>query len=136
MANTLKKLEFFFIFLTLPSVIFFFNSSTIVFITLYLVFIFSLVILYFDKTFSFASLKKKIEWRFIIIFSFIFLFLSFFYIMLVDKKLLFIFPITNFKLWLLVIFIYPFLSVIPQEVVYRVFFFKDIFLKQIIFIFH
>ena len=137
MANTLKKLEFFFIFLTLPSIIFFFfNSSTIVFITLYLVFIFSLVILYFDKTFSFASLKKKIEWRFIIIFSFIFLFLSFVYIMLVDKKLLFIFPITNFKLWLLVIFIYPFLSVIPQEVVYRVFFFKDIFLKQIIFIFH
>ena len=129
MANTLKKLEFFFIFLTLPSVIFFFNSSIIVFITLYLVFIFSLVILYFDKTFLFASLKKKIEWRFIIIFSFIFLFLSFVYVMLVDKKLLFIFPITNFKLWLLVIFIYPFLSVIPQEVVYRVFFFQRYFPK-------
>ena len=115
MANTLKKLEFFFIFLTLPSIIFFFNSSTIVFITLYLVFIFSLVILYFDKTFSFASLKKKIEWKFFIIFSFIFLFLCFFYIMLVDKKLLFIFPITNFKLWLLVIFIYPFLSLFPKK---------------------
>ena len=49
--------------------------------------------------------------------------------MLVDKKLLFIFPITNFKLWLLVIFIYPFLSVIPQEVVYRVFFFQRYFPK-------
>ena len=93
MANTLKKLEFFFIFLTLPSVIFFFNSSIIVFITLYLVFIFSLVILYFDKTFSFASLKKKIEWRFIIIFSFIFLFLSFVYIMLVDKNCFLFFPL-------------------------------------------
>ena len=127
MANPIKKLEFFFIFFILPSAIFFLDSSIIVFLTLYLVFTLSLVILYFDKSFSFTSLKKKIDWKFIIIFSLIFLSLSFFYIILVDKDLLFIFPKTNFELWLLVILIYPFLSVIPQEIVYRVFFFQRYF---------
>ena len=127
MANPLKKLEFFFIFLIIPSTIFFLDSSIIVFLTLYLVFTLSLVILYFDKSFSFTSLRKKIDWKFIIIFSLIFLSLSFFYIILVDKDLLFIFPKTNFELWLLVILIYPFLSVIPQEIVYRVFFFQRYF---------
>ena len=127
MANPLKKLEFFFIFLIIPSTIFFLDSSIIIFLTLYLVSILSLVILYFDKTFSFTSLKKKIDWTFVIIFSVIFFFLGFFYVLLVDKNLLFIFPKTNFKLWLIVIFIYPFLSVIPQELVYRVFFFQRYF---------
>ena len=127
MANSLKKLEFFFIFLIIPSTIFFLDSSIIIFLTLYLVSILSLVILYFDKTFLFTSLKKKIDWKFVIIFSVIFFFLGFFYVLLVDKNLLFIFPKTNFKLWLIVIFIYPFLSVIPQELVYRVFFFQRYF---------
>ncbi len=127
MANPIKKLEFFFIFLILPSVIFFLDSSVIVFLTLYLVFTSSLVILYFDKSFSFTSLRKKVDWKFIIRFSLIFFSLSFFYVILVDKDLLFIFPKTNFELWLLVILIYPFLSVIPQEIVYRVFFFQRYF---------
>ncbi len=127
MANPLKKLEFFFIFLIIPSTIFFLDSSIIIFLTLYLVSILSLVILYFDKTFLFTSLKKKIDWKFVIIFSVIFFFLGFFYLLLVDKNLLFIFPKTNFKLWLIVIFIYPFLSVVPQEIVYRVFFFQRYF---------
>jgi len=127
MVNPIKKLEFFFIFLIIPSTIFFLDSSIIIFLTLYLVSIFSLVILYFDKTFLFTSLKKKIDWTFVIIFSVIFFFLGFFYVLLVDKNLLFIFPKTNFKLWLIVIFIYPFLSVIPQELVYRVFFFQRYF---------
>ena len=127
MANPIKKLEFFFIFLILPSAIFFLDSSVIVFLTLYLVFTSSLVILYFDKSFSFTSLRKKVDWKFIIIFSLIFFSLSFFYVILVDKDLLFIFPKTNFELWLLVILIYPFLSVIPQEIVYRVFFFQRYF---------
>ena len=127
MANPIKKLEFFFIFFILPSAIFFLDSSVIVFLTLYLVFTLSLVILYFDKSFSFTSLRKKVDWKFIIIFSLIFLSLSFFYVILVDKDLLFIFPKTNFELWLLVILIYPFLSVIPQEIVYRVFFFQRYF---------
>ena len=127
MVNPIKKLEFFFIFLIIPSTIFFLDSSIIIFLTLYLVSIFSLVILYFDKTFLFTSLKKKIDWTFVIIFSVIFFFLGFFYLLLVDKNLLFIFPKTNFKLWLIVIFIYPFLSVIPQELVYRVFFFQRYF---------
>lgn len=135
MANPLKKLEFFFIFLIIPSTIFFLDSSIIIFLTLYLVSILSLVILSFDKTFLFTSLKKQIDWKFVIIFSVIFFFLGFFYVLLVDKNLLFIFPKTNFKLWLIVIFIYPFLSVIPQELVYRVFFFKDIFLILIDFTF-
>ena len=69
------------------------------------------------------SLKKKIDWRFVAIFTVSFLCLGLIYILLIDKELLFIFPKTNFRLWLIVMFVYPFLSVIPQEIVYRVFFF-------------
>ena len=127
MVNTLRKLEFFFIFLALPSIIFFLNSTIFVFAALYLVFILALVVLYFDKTFLFVSLKKKIDWKFVAIFTVIFLCLSFIYILMIDKNLLFIFPKTNFKLWLLVVFIYPFLSVIPQELIYRVLFFQRYF---------
>ena len=130
MADTLKKLEFFFIFLALPSIIFFLDSTTIVFLTLYLVFILSLAILYFDKTFLLVSLKKKIDWKFVSIFTVLFICLGFIYVLLIDKNLLFIFPKTNFKLWLVVIFFYPFLSVIPQEIIYRVFFFQRYFLKN------
>ena len=130
MADTLKKLEFFFIFLALPSIIFLFDYTTIVFLTLYLVFIFALVILYFDKTFLLASLKKKIDWKFVLIFAVSFICLGFIYVLLIDKNLLFIFPKTNFKLWLVVIIVYPFLSVIPQEIVYRVFFFQRYFPKN------
>ena len=129
MAYTLKKLEFFFIFLILPSIIFFLESSIFTFATLYLVFILSLVVLYRDKTFLLTSLKKKIDWKFVITFSVVFLCLGSIYTILIDENLLFIFPSSNFKLWLLVIFIYPFLSVIPQEVVYRVFFFQRYFPK-------
>ena len=130
MADTLKKLEFFFIFLALPSTIFFFDSTIIIFATLYLVFILSLVILYFDKTFLFVSLKKKIDWKFVSIFTVSFICLGFIYILLIDKSLLFYLPKTNFQLWLVVIFVYPFLSVIPQEVVYRVYFFQRYFPKN------
>ena len=130
MANTLRKLEFFFIFLALPSIIFFLDSTIIVFATLYTVFILSLVILYFDKTFLLVSLKKKIDWKFVSIFTLSFICLSFIYILLIDKSLLFYLPKTNLQLWLVVIFVYPFLSVIPQEVVYRVYFFQRYFPKN------
>ena len=130
MACTLKKLEFLFIFLALPLIIFFWDSTIIVFVTLYLVFILSLVILYFDKTFLLVSLKKKIDWKFVLIFTVLFICLGFFYVLLIDKNLLFIFPKTNFKLWLVVIIFYPFLSVIPQEIIYRVFFFQRYFPKN------
>ena len=130
MAYTLKKLEFLFIFLALPLIIFFWDSSIIVFVTLYLVFILSLVILYFDKTFLLVSLKKKIDWKFVFIFTVSFICLGFIYVLLIDKNLLFSFPKTNFRLWLFVIIVYPFLSVIPQEIVYRVFFFQRYFPKN------
>ena len=83
MVNTLRKLEFFFIFLALPSIIFFLNSTIFVFAALYLVFILALVVLYFDKTFLFVSLKKKIDWKFVAIFTVIFLCLSFIYILMI-----------------------------------------------------
>lgn len=130
MAYTLKKLEFLFIFLALPLIIFFWDSTIIVFVTLYLVFILSVVILYFDKTFLLVSLKKKIDWMFVTIFALSFICLGFIYVLLIDKNLLFSFPKTNFRLWLFVIIVYPFLSVIPQEIVYRVFFFQRYFPKN------
>ncbi|MAT33072.1 MAG: CPBP family intramembrane metalloprotease [Rickettsiales bacterium] len=70
------------------------------------------------------------DWKFVLIFAVSFICLGFIYVLLIDKNLLFIFPKTNFKLWLVVVIVYPFLSVIPQEIVYRVFFFQRYFPKN------
>ncbi len=43
-----------------------------------------------------------------------------FLLLKLDKTLLFSFPTQNPKLWLLVVFCYPILSVIPQTILYRV----------------
>ena len=123
MVSTLKKIEFVFIFLLLPTVIFYLDSVIIAFSILYLIFCVSGILLYFDKNFKFFLLKKKTDWRFIFKISIVFIILGFFYTILLDKNLLFSFPKSNVYLWLTVIFVYPFLSVIPQEMIYRVLFF-------------
>ena len=50
--------------------------------------------------------------------------MGYFYTILADPQALFLFPKENFKLWIIVMALYPVLSVIPQEFVYRVFFFQ------------
>ena len=134
------KIEFVLIFIFLPIFLFFIPATKVIFTTLYIVFIFSLLSLKRDNTFDFSSLKNKPDWKFIFLYSFIFSFLGLFYTFLVDRSLFFIFPKENTKFWVLVIILYPLFSVIPQEFIYRVFFFqrykkilsKNLFIKYIV----
>ena len=122
MASSLK-FELFFIYLFLPSFILFFQSKILIFTLLYLVFIFTFLRLRKDKSFDLKALTKKINWRVSFIYFFIFLVLGYFYVLFYDPNILLSFPKNNFGLWVIVIFIYPFFSVIPQEIVYRVYFY-------------
>ena len=123
MVNSLK-LEFIFLFIIIPTIFYMVDSTQIIFLILYLVFFISLVILKKDKTFDFLRLRRKIDWKFSLITFVIFLIAGFFYTLVVEPQSLFIFPKENFRLWLIIMVFYPILSVIPQEFIYRVFFFQ------------
>ena len=139
MASSIK-IEFFFLFIFLPTILFFLPDRKLIFTTLYVVFFFSLWKIKKDKTFKFSKLKNKPDWKFIFLYFLIFSLLGFFYTFFVDKSLFLIFPKESPKVWLLVIILYPFFSVIPQEFIYRVFFFqryknilsKNLYLKYLI----
>ncbi len=121
MDGSLKK-EFIGIFFILPTLLYFSEYKELPFLALYVIFFFSIYILK-KSNFSFITLKKKVEWSYCLIFFFIFLFTGYFYTELAGENLLFDFPRNDIHLWLFVMFAYPFLSVIPQEIIFRVFFF-------------
>ena len=122
MASSLK-FELFFIYLFLPTIILFFQSKILIFTLLYLVFIFAFLRLRKDKSFELKALTKKINWKISFIYFFVFLVSGYFYVLFYDPNILLSFPKDNFQLWVIVMFIYPFFSVIPQEIIYRVFFY-------------
>lgn len=139
MASSIKT-EFFLIFIFLPIILLFISDTKLIFTTLYIVFFFSLCKIKKDKTFNFSRLKKKPDWKFIFLYFLIFSLIGFFYTFFVDKSLFFVLPKESPKVWLLVIILYPIFSVIPQEFIYRVFFFqryknilsKNLFIKYFI----
>ena len=123
MASSIK-IEFFSIFIFLPIILLFISDTKLIFTTLYIVFFFSLCKIKKDKNFNFSRLKNKPDWKFIFLYFLIFSLLGFFYTFFVDKSLFFALPKESPKVWLLVIILYPIFSVIPQEFIYRVFFFQ------------
>jgi hypothetical protein len=132
MVNTLKKklaIEFLIIFFLIPLVVilinlFISNQKVFVFLPLFLVFFLSLYLLKKTPSFSFNSLKKKIDWKFFFLISLVFVISGFFYTMILDRNLLFNLPKNYFFLWVAVIIFYPIFSVIPQEIIFRVLFFE------------
>ena len=122
MASSLK-FELFFIYFFLPLFILIFHSKILVFTLLYFVFIFTFLKQRNDKSFKSKVLTKKINWRISFISFLVFLIFGYLYVLYYDQTLLFSFPKNNFHLWVIVMFIYPFFSVIPQEIIYRVFFY-------------
>ena len=123
MVNSLK-LEFFFLFIFLPTFFFLNESTKMIFLVLYLVSLISYILLKKEKNFDLKKLRKKIDWKFSFLIFICFLIMGYFYTILADPQALFLFPKENFKLWIIVMALYPVLSVIPQEFVYRVFFFQ------------
>ena len=127
MVNTLKRkiiFEFIFIFIIIPLLVILNNEKLFIFITLLLFFFISIFLLKNTKNFSFKSFSKKIDWKYICFFSCLFLIAGFIYTVIIDKNLLFNLPANNFSLWVIVILVYPFFSVIPQEFIFRVLFFE------------
>ena len=132
MVNTLKKklaIEFLIIFFLIPLVVilinlFISNQKVFVFLPLFLVFFLSLYLLKKTSSFSFNSLKKKIDWKFFFLISLVFVISGFFYTMILDRNLLFNLPKNYFFLWVAVMIFYPIFSVIPQEIIFRVLFFE------------
>ena len=132
MVNTLKKklaIEFLIIFFLIPLVVilinlFISNQKVFVFLPLFLVFFLSLYLLKKTPSFSFNSLKKKIDWKFFFLISLVFVISGFLYTMILDRNLLFNLPKNYFFLWVAVMIFYPIFSVIPQEIIFRVLFFE------------
>ena len=132
MANTIKKklkIEFLIIYFLIPLLVifinFFFSEQKIfVFLPLFLVFFLSLYLLKKTPSFSFDFLKKETEWKFFFLVSLIFIVSGFFYTIILDSNLLFKLPKNYFFIWIAVILFYPILSVIPQEIIFRVLFFE------------
>ena len=127
MVNTLKRkliFEFIFIFIIIPLLVILNNEKLFVFIALLFFFFISIFLLKNTKNFSFKSFSKKIDWKYIFFFSCLFTIAGFIYTIIIDKNLLFNLPANNFSLWVIVILIYPFFSVIPQEFIFRVLFFE------------
>ncbi len=122
MASSLK-FELFLIYLFLPFFALIFQSKIFIFTLLYFVFIFTSLKLRKDKSFQLKFLTKKINWRISFIFFFVFLIFGYLYVFFYDPTLLFSFPKNNFRLWIIVMLIYPFFSVFPQEIIYRVYFY-------------
>ena len=75
------------------------------------------------QEFSIKVINKKSKLENLFHFFFVFLIFSYLYVLFYDPTLLFSFPKNNFLLWVIVMFIYPFFSVIPQEIIYRVYFY-------------
>ena len=132
MVNTLKKklaIEFLIIFFLIPLLVILFNlfvsnQKIFVFLPLFLVFFLSLYLLKKTPSFSFKSLKKKIDWNFFFLISLFFVISGFFYTLILDINLLFNLPKNYFFLWVAVMIFYPIFSVIPQEIIFRVLFFE------------
>ena len=132
MASTIKKklkIEFLVIYFLIPLMVifinFFFSEQKIfVFLPLFLVFFLSLYLLKKTPSFSFDFLKKETEWKFFFLVSLIFIVSGFFYTIILDSNLLFKLPKNYFFIWIAVILFYPILSVIPQEIIFRVLFFE------------
>ncbi len=130
MVSTLEKkkkvflyFEFFFIYLIIPIIVTSFQKKIFVYFFLYIIFFLSIILLKQEK-FLFKSLLKKVNLKSFFIYSIIFFLTIFLYTYIYNKRLLFSFPLNNFEHWFLVMLFYPIISVLPQEIIYRVLFMK------------
>lgn len=136
----LKILEISILFVLLPLVANHYRVEFKLFIIplILLLSVFCLYILMRDENFNRKNLgfkkttKNKLrKVLFRVVFGFMALIV---FVYLFDDSLLFSFPQQNFRIWLIVIILYPFLSVYPQELIFRTFIFhryKNLFNSKI-----
>lgn len=116
------KLEFILIYFILPIVLLIANEKYLIFFILILVSIYAFFVLKKDEKFNFKSLSYKIFWKELLILNIIFAVNIYLYTLILYPELLFSLPRKNLTLLIIIIIFYPFISVAPQEFIYRVFF--------------
>jgi len=122
-----KLSELFILFVALPIAMAIDFSIGIKFIMGVLAFIYVIYILLKVEKRSIRiskSIKWKLFWRTTVLKLLLIALITFFYVWLTDRSQLFIVIRTKPVLWFVILFIYSFLSVYPQELVYRTFFFQ------------
>jgi len=133
--------EFFVLFIILPLSLLLPYNFRIKSISILIVFVYLLFVL-FKKTAVRFRIKKEIHWssfwKTTTIKLIVIALITSIYVYVMDTSALFCVPRNRPQLWIMILFIYTFLSVWPQEVIYRTFFFeryKSIFTNKKIFIF-
>lgn len=126
-STTYLGAEFFILFIALPLSLLLPYSFKIKGISILVAFIYLLFVL-FKKTSIKFKIKKEIAWGSFLKTTFIkFLVIALVtsaYVYFMDASKLFCVPLNKPKLWVTILFVYTFLSVWPQEVIYRTFFFE------------
>jgi CAAX protease family protein len=129
MTNTLiyKIIELLFLFLLIPLMLMFNTLRWINFILVILAVAYCIIIQIKSKDARFSSIFKfqKPEYIKTIILRFIFAaIISTIIMYILNRETLFSIVITNPRLWLMISIFYTIFSVVPQEFLYRTFFFK------------
>lgn len=126
-SRTFIAAEFAVLFILMPVIIFFDWIPVPKIPALLVLTLYCLLTLWFDTSYRNhrfiqwevpAGFLKTMIVRFLLISALLFIAVWVF-----QRQSFLAFPKSNFQLWLLVIFLYPFLSALPQELIYRSFFF-------------
>jgi len=122
-----KLVEFFLIFIILPiSFVIPYSIGVKAIITL-IGLIYIIVVLFKIENIKFNISKQinwKAFWKYTLMKLIVIALLTGLFVFFVSRDNLFIAPKTKPKLWITILFIYSFLSVYPQELIYRTFYFK------------
>jgi len=122
-----KLVEFFLIFIILPiSFVIPYSIGVKAIITL-IGLIYIIVVLFKIENIKFNISKQinwKAFWKYTLMKLIVIALLTGLFVFFVSRDNLFIVPKTKPKLWITILFIYSFLSVYPQELIYRTFYFK------------
>ncbi|MAZ73813.1 MAG: CPBP family intramembrane metalloprotease [Flavobacteriaceae bacterium] len=122
-----KALEFIVLYVLIPVSLFLQYNIYLKVVLVLIAFVYIIIILKKSKSVRFR-MKKNLDWKsFCLRVSCTFLLLSitsFLYVWFQDKEALFYVPRTYPGLFVLILVVYTFLSVWPQEIVYRTFFFE------------
>jgi len=142
MTNVLKVAEMILLFVLLPLLYFLQLMPSSLFVALVVVFVFCLVLLLRDKTFDntkfrIKGIHKFTSWKQGLKRWAIATLLITLYTVLFEREYLFSLIQENVFLWILICLTYPIISALPQEIIYRAFFFhryRSLFSNEKIFL--
>lgn len=126
--SVFKTIEFLLIFIGMPLVFYFDLLPVQKIVALLLVTLGCIIILWFDKSYNFRRLTYRPDipgmWKKLLTKAALVAIAVFSLTIFVQPETLFALPRERPMVWIIILFLYPILSALPQEVVYREFFFQ------------